>query len=56
MVAVLALGTAAEARAAYVNRGLTLPESEWALDLGLGVAHDSPPDITGLGFNLELPF
>jgi hypothetical protein len=42
----------------FVERPLTLPPSEWALGVGLGIGHDERPDplddITGLGVNLEL--
>jgi hypothetical protein len=38
--------------ASFVNRPLTLPRSEIALDLGLGLGHAG--DFNGVGFNLEL--
>jgi hypothetical protein len=47
----LAAGRPAGA-ASYVNRPLTLPRSEFALDFGLGLGHEGP--FNGFGFNLEL--
>lgn len=57
-VAAAGIGAASEASAApFVNRPLTLSRSDWAFDLGLGLAHDDrrPADgVNGVGFNLEL--
>jgi hypothetical protein len=51
-------GVVAGARAAwaepFVYRPLTLSRSEWALDFGLGIAHEPGPSVTGAGVNLEL--
>src|SRR4030095_11717082 len=57
MVAV-AVGWAGVAEAApFVSRPLTLPRSDWSLDLGLGLHHIRTPnpdnDYTGFGLNLE---
>jgi hypothetical protein len=38
----------------WVERHLTLPQANWAFDFGLGVAHDSVPDIGGAGINAEM--
>jgi hypothetical protein len=48
-----------EARATpFVDQPITLPSSQWALNLGLGMGHEDQPapldDITGFGVNLEL--
>ena len=39
----------------WVDRHVTLPERDWAFDVGLGVAHDSaqPSSPTGPGLNVE---
>jgi hypothetical protein len=49
----------ADAAAAWVFRGLTLPRGAVELDLGLGVGHvpDGPDrSVTGTGLNLEIAF
>jgi hypothetical protein len=43
----------------WVDRHLTLPRGDWALDFGLGVSHVQPapppfPDDSGLGINAEV--
>jgi hypothetical protein len=38
----------------WVERHLTLPQANWAFDFGLGIAHDSVPDISGVGINAEM--
>ena len=38
----------------WVERHLTLPQANWAFDFGLGFAHDSGPDISGVGINAEM--
>lgn len=57
----LLLGAApAQAAAAWVFRGLTLPRGAVALDLGLGLGHEpigtTDRSVTGLGMNLEIAF
>lgn len=38
----------------WTARRLTLPRHDWSFDLGLGVGHAGPPDLTGAGMNFEL--
>src|SRR4051794_24634200 len=49
----LALPSAPALAAPWVHRPITLPRSDWAIDLGLGIGHLDEPDATGLGLNLE---
>lgn len=59
-VASLAMATASAAAAAprWVDRPITLPRHDLAVNAGLGVAHDGrgPSDATGAGMNMEVAF
>lgn len=49
----LSASTTALAAPPWVDRHLTLPRHDWSFDVGLGVAHADPPDVTGPGLNFE---
>jgi hypothetical protein len=55
LLALSALGASTRALAAppWVDRGLTLPRHDWSFDLGLGIGHTGPPDLTGAGLNFD---
>ncbi|MDX2022667.1 MAG: hypothetical protein SF187_20700 [Deltaproteobacteria bacterium] len=50
-VMVLALGLSPVALA--TPSGLVQPNGRLELDFGFGLAHRDPPDVTGMGFNIE---
>jgi len=56
LLAFAALTTSELASAAppWVDRTITLPQSDWAFDFGLGIGHyDAPDPPTGVGLNVE---
>jgi hypothetical protein len=53
-IAVALVSSGARAAPPWVERPLTLPATNWAFDLGLGIAHaPGPPDVGAAGINLE---
>lgn len=54
VAASLALARPALAAPPWVDRPITLPQGEWAFDVGMGVAHD--PDDSSVGINGEVAY